>query len=178
MIFKTRNYVDCIFIYKQKLKCSSGNGRAFFQLQQQSSFDGSRLSKCSFSGGKNSSTGKRNLSKKSHGLLSVESIHSQFGMQQSITGTISSVSLSRRTMVNKPIVIKSFLPSSESTIISSNTRQISSGTDDTSVSPQQQLQSSLCSTTLVARTMGSITSVCDSFLMQEFFAPLKIICLI
>ena len=85
------------------------------------------------------------------------------------------MSLSRRTIVNKPIVIKRRLPLSESTIISSRMRQISSGTEDTSVSPQQQQQSSSFSTTRVARTMGSITSVCDSFfvLIKVWIVPVQ-----
>ena len=85
------------------------------------------------------------------------------------------MSLSRRTIVNKPIVIKRRLPLSESTIISSRMRQISSGTADTSVSPQQQQQSSSFSTTRVARTMGSITSVCDSFfvLIKVWIVPVQ-----
>ncbi len=92
-------------------------------------------------------------------------MQSLWGIQKSITGMQSSTLRVRRTMVKRPIVTYTFLPFSVSTKISSNTRQMSSGTDDTSISPQQQQLLSAASTTLVARQMGSTTSVCDSFFL-------------
>ena len=130
-----------------------------------------KLSKWHLSGGKNSSTGKLSLSKSSQGLLSADCMQSFEGIQKSITGMQSSTLRVRRTMVKRPMVTNTLLPSAVSTKMSSNTLHTSSGTELTSISPQQQQQLlSVASSTLVARQMGSTTSVCDSFLraLQEF----------
>ncbi len=114
-----------------------------------------------FSGGKNSSTGKQSLSKSSQGLFSEDTaVHSSLGIQKSITGTMSCTSLSRRTMVNKPRVTSTLRTSSPPTRFSSNTPQMHSGTELTSVSQPQQQQFSVGSTILAPSATGSTTSVC------------------
>ena len=94
-------------------------------------------------------------SNKSHGLSSVAVTQSLFGTQKSYAGIRSCTLLSSLMIENTPIVTNTRLSSLLLTKFSSNTPQMSAGTELKSVSSQQQQQLSFGSTTLHDSAIGS-----------------------